>query len=209
MRILARHRIGPHNIDILSIIYGTLLGDSQLEKRHSNVRISFQQENINVEYLHWLWKQLSENGYCSSVRPQLRSRIGLKGKKIYFYRLNTYTYSSFNFLWDDFYWDNSLKKRVPLNISSYLTPLALACWIMDDGGRVGKGVKIATNNFIYEDLLLLINCLQFNFNIKSKIHKTGVVNQWCLYIPSSEISKLQAIVGPYIVPSMRYKIHLS
>jgi ubiquinol-cytochrome c reductase cytochrome b subunit len=45
------NRIGPHSLEILSIIYGTLLGDSHIEKRSSNVRISFQQENSNVEYL--------------------------------------------------------------------------------------------------------------------------------------------------------------
>ena len=44
-------RIGPHPEHVLSIIYGTLLGDSHLEKRIENVRISFQQENTNVEYL--------------------------------------------------------------------------------------------------------------------------------------------------------------
>jgi len=48
----ALKRIGPHNLDILSIIYGTLLGHTQLEKRNNNVRFFFQQENINVEYLH-------------------------------------------------------------------------------------------------------------------------------------------------------------
>jgi len=44
-------RIGPHPKVILDIIYGTLLGDSHCEKRINNVRISFQQENSNVEYL--------------------------------------------------------------------------------------------------------------------------------------------------------------
>jgi hypothetical protein len=43
--------IGPHNVDILSILYGTLLGDSSIEKRCNNIRFSFQQENRNVEYL--------------------------------------------------------------------------------------------------------------------------------------------------------------
>jgi len=47
----ATSRIGPHPEHIIAIIYGTLLGDSQCEKRIDNVRISFQQENSNAEYL--------------------------------------------------------------------------------------------------------------------------------------------------------------
>jgi len=30
-------------------------------------------------------------------------------------------------------------KRVPINISDYLTPLALAVWIMDDGSSTKAG----------------------------------------------------------------------
>ncbi len=29
----SNQRVGPHNIDILSVIYGSLLGDGHLEKR--------------------------------------------------------------------------------------------------------------------------------------------------------------------------------
>lgn len=53
--------IGPHNIDILSILYGTLLGNSFIEKRYDNVRFSFQQENRNVEYYY---------GYGKDYRKQ-------------------------------------------------------------------------------------------------------------------------------------------
>jgi ubiquinol-cytochrome c reductase cytochrome b subunit len=35
----------------------------------------------------------------------------------------------------------------------YLTPLALAIWIMDDGCRAGKGLKLSTNCFSYEENL--------------------------------------------------------
>jgi hypothetical protein len=44
-------KIGPHSQEILSIFYGTLLGDSHIEKRSNNIRFCFQQENKNVEYL--------------------------------------------------------------------------------------------------------------------------------------------------------------
>jgi len=60
-RSKAHKRYGPHNIDIISIIFGTLLGDSHAERRSyytkqdseklGATRISFQQENSNMEYL--------------------------------------------------------------------------------------------------------------------------------------------------------------
>lgn len=44
-KIRGIYRIGPHNKDILSVVYGSLLGDAHAEKRLSGVgtRISFFQ----------------------------------------------------------------------------------------------------------------------------------------------------------------------
>jgi len=47
-------RIGPHNIDILSIIFGSLLGDAYAEyrKQGKGTRISFMQEASHLTYLY-------------------------------------------------------------------------------------------------------------------------------------------------------------
>jgi len=52
-RILSAYRIGPHNYDIMSIIYGSLLGDRHAERRRigNGTRISFNQEAKHKEYL--------------------------------------------------------------------------------------------------------------------------------------------------------------
>lgn len=112
LRILANKRIGPHPIQILSVIYGTLLGDSHLEKRIDYVRISFQQENSNMEYLMWLWSHFKDYGYCSSVKPTLRIRIGKNGKIRRVCRFHTWTYSSLNFLFDEWYRGGSKKESL-------------------------------------------------------------------------------------------------
>jgi hypothetical protein len=46
-------RIGPHNEDVISVIIGSVLGDSNLEKRKNGIgtRIIFEQCNRNVEYI--------------------------------------------------------------------------------------------------------------------------------------------------------------
>lgn len=42
-KIGSTKRIGPHSIDVLNIIMGSLLGDSHIEKRNNGVRIKFTQ----------------------------------------------------------------------------------------------------------------------------------------------------------------------
>src|SRR3954471_18826495 len=61
-RLKGIYRIGPHNIDIISIVFGSLLGDAHAEKRLSGLgtRISFFQEGVHVQYLLYLQKMLSE-----------------------------------------------------------------------------------------------------------------------------------------------------
>src|SRR5947208_1202049 len=52
-KLTSKERIGPHNIDIISLIIGSILGDSHLEKRKNGIgtRVIFEQSNRNVEYL--------------------------------------------------------------------------------------------------------------------------------------------------------------
>jgi ubiquinol-cytochrome c reductase cytochrome b subunit len=71
---------------------------------------------------------------------------------------------------------------VPLITNEYLTPLSLAIWIMDDGGKVGSGLKLSTNSFAYSDCLFLTKLLFDKFNLKSSIQSTGVKNQYNIYI---------------------------
>jgi len=82
IRIKGIYRIGPHNKDIISIIFGSLLGDGHAEKRLKGVgtRISFFQEGIHVKYLLYLHALLSELGYCNPNTPVIKNRLGSKGK---------------------------------------------------------------------------------------------------------------------------------
>jgi ubiquinol-cytochrome c reductase cytochrome b subunit len=52
-KLTSKNRIGPHNIDIISMIIGSTLGDTHLEKRKNGIgtRIKFEQSSNNVEYL--------------------------------------------------------------------------------------------------------------------------------------------------------------
>lgn len=206
-RIRGLSRIGPHNRDVLSIIFGALLGDGHAEKRFGGVgtRISFFQEDIHVEYLLYLHKYLAQSGYCNPKIPVITQRLGLKGKLRKVVRFSTWTYTSFN--WIHEMWYKEGRKVLPDCIHEYLTPLALAIWIMDDGSKVGKGVKLSTNNFTKEECIILVSILEKNFNLKATVQYAGSKEQYIVYIWKESIDRLRNIVLPYMVPEMKYKIY--
>ena len=199
-------RVGPHNIDILSIIYGSLLGDAHAEKRILGVgtRISFYQEDTHLSYIYYLHSILSKAGYCNNKVPLTKKRLGVKGKVRKVVRLHTWTYTSFNFIKEVWYVND--RKCVPHNIEKYLTPLALAVWIMDDGAKVSKGIKFCTNSFTYEECLHLVKVLYNNFNLKASVQSAGADNQYIIYVWKQSMQDLRNIVNPFIIPEMKYKI---
>lgn len=126
IRLRANMRIGPHNKNILSILFGGLLGDAYAERRikGNGTRISFYQEGSHISYLLWLHNLIAELGYCNSKIPKIKTRLGQKGIVRKVIRFKTWTYTSFNWIHELWYKNNI--KIVPSIISEYLTPLALA-----------------------------------------------------------------------------------
>ena len=206
IKIPANKRIGPHNIDILSIIFGSLLGDGYAEKKSNNTRITFQQEASHLEYGFWLHNYLVYLGYNNKKKPQITTRLGKKGKVRKLIRFRTWTYYSLNWIHDLFYINNI--KKVPFNIIEYLTPLALAIWIMDNGIKSSSGLKFCKNSFTYEDCLILQNTLYIKYKLKCTIQFSGIKNQYVIYIKKESIKDLYNIVNLYIVPSMKYKFNI-
>lgn len=171
--IVSTKRIGPHNKDFLEFLQGSLLGDSYLERHGNGSRLCLQQESSHKAYLLWSHKFLASRGYCNPKIPEIQSRLGIKGKLRYVLRLKTWTFSSLNYLHNDYYINNI--KVIPLNFN--LTPLMLAIWIKDDGSRSGQALKLSTNNFTLNECNKLKDQL-LNFNLKVSIHETGTLNQY-------------------------------
>jgi len=252
-------RIGPHNIDIISIIVGSTLGDTHLEKRTNGkgTRVIFEQSNKNVEYLMWFHYYLASRGYCSTQTPKLHKRIRKNGEIFFHYRINSYTFSSFNWLHEMFYkldsfdslidkenqisasvaahpdspkpkqmsidgyvlWrrspsnvsqQNSLVKRyvkaIPANLEDFLTPLALAIWFSDDGSKLGKGAKIATNCFTTRELEYVCDILHNKYKIITSLHSGGTNKGEVIYIWTKSMPIFSKIVKPFMLPSLHYKL---
>lgn len=203
-------RIGPHNKEILSIIYGSLLGDGTAEqqKNGNGTRICFYQEAKNVNYLLQLHNLISNLGYCNHKLPEIQTRLGLHGKIRKIIRFKTHIYSSQNYIRELQYKNNI--KILPKDIDFYLTPLALAIQIMDDGTKLGLGMKLCTNNFSKSEVLYLVNLLNSKYNLITSIQIANRnKNQYHIYISKHSIPLLQSIVGKYIHSSMKYKFPLN
>ena len=211
-KIRAFNRIGPHNQDIISVIVGSLLGDGYANARTiEGTRFCFRQSIIHKDYLFWLYDFFHSRGYCSNLTPRMYTRklINKNFKEIKVfngYEFNTFTFRSFNWIHKLFY--NKGKKTINSKLDNYLTPLALAIWIMDDGGWAKPGVRISANMFKLEEVKFLASLLKKNWDLDCTVQKISIANQYSIYIKGKSVIKLIRLVLPHIVPSMYYKLGL-
>lgn len=216
----AGQRIGPHDRDVLSVLIGNLLGDAYAEMRSGSTRITLHLGSPNVQYIQWLSNFYSERGYSQGNALIFRRQLG-KGGKIYFStKINTFSFTSLNWLRFDFYRrlpfnyrvsnkkQNLFEKVFPSELSSLLTPLALSIWAMDDGSAVNQGFRISTQSFSKESITFLQKVLLEKYHISTTLQVSRLKNKqlrWILYFPKTEASKLYASISPYIHKSMEYK----
>ena len=63
-----------------------------------------------------------------------------------------------------------------------------------------------TQCFGQDDLQRLGVVLLDNFGVRATIHRSGVGRGQRLYVTVAEARKLVSLIGPYVVPEMRYKL---
>ena len=201
--ITAGKKLGPHQEAVIATLIGSLLGYGHMERRSNSTRMHIQMSSRNVEYLNWLHLFFSETGYCSLKKPKLSKQIG-KSNKIYFScRFRTFSFSSLNYLHDSFYFNK--KKKVPKDIYNLLSPRAFAIWLMDNGGQSKAGIKIATHRFCLQDVTRLKTVISEKYKITCSVEKER--SSYVIYIPKDQLSFLEEIVKPYMIPCMYYKLN--
>jgi hypothetical protein len=116
----------------LSIIFGSLLGHGEINKKVEGCMLVLNLKGINNDYAHWLNTFFYNRGYTSNLKPRqytrtIKSKEGSKEGKVYYgYEINTFTFRSFSWIHGLFY--NKGRKVIPnyIYIYEYLTPLTLA-----------------------------------------------------------------------------------
>ena len=178
------------------ILFGTLLGDGNIQKQCLNSFIGRFNHSINQEI------------YCNNLRERLENLTSviryasLKNKEkvyntCYFTLKNNYNLKEF---YDMFYIGENNKKDVPLNLD-LLTPEAMAYWFMDDGTASSNcSISIATYYFSIEGLLRLKNYLYSKYSIEITIRK-----DFKIYFKAESGKLFYNLVKEFIIPEMLYK----
>ena len=185
------------------ILIGLLLGDGHLEQLYSptlgrlKVEHSYKQKN----YVDWLYTEFKN---WVRTKPKIRS-VKAWGKLRKNYRFSTYGHRILGKFQERFY--ESKKKIVPYDLEKDITPLGLAIWYMDDGSiksRKHKGIFLNTQGFERDDIKNLQKILRNKFRISSTTRKDKNGKQ--IYLGGKSGEKFIALIKPYIISSMEYKI---
>ena len=133
----------PLNKENISLIVGSLMGNSYLEKSEKGVRIIFIKCNGNIEYLMKYFNYFYNIGWidCKSNKPLLKKIITKNNKVLYYYNVKTHyldASSGLYWIYDLFYVGANLRpiKTLPLNLKEYLTPLAISVWYLDNTDKL-------------------------------------------------------------------------
>ena len=185
------------------IIIGSILGDMHIAMLKRSARLEITHSIKQKEYVFWKYSELER--YTSS-KPREVKIYDARYEKIYTqWRFATVIDSEFARFHNIFY-ENKIK-IIPKNIQEILTsPLSLAVWFMDDGGRRNDsyGLFLNTLSFTLGEHKLLQDCLKNNFSLETRIH--WIQDGYRLYIPSKFARHFCELVYPYLIPIMYYKL---
>ena len=198
-RVRAASRIGPHNLDVISVIVGSLLGDCYASKRSvEGTRLCYRQSTVHRDYLFWLYKFFFTRGYCSNLEPRMYKRVlknkGSDDKTHYGYEFNTFTFRSFNWVHKMFYKKGI--KYISADLVKYITPLALAIWTMSQP----KGYEELQLNTCFrskEDIDKLILILKNRYDLISYSFKDNK-NYFGVSIANESKDSFRSIIQPYL-----------
>lgn len=187
------------------ILIGLMLGDGHLEQSHSTprARLKVEQREQVKTYVEWLYDNF-QPWIHQNIRTRIKS-LRTTRKSYRYYEFTTYAHEKLLPYRQLFYPHG--KKVVPNTIHQLLTPLGFAVWFMDDGSIKShecRGRIINTHSFTREEVEYLCSVLEQKFQLKawSRQQKDGVQ----IYISAKSAEKLKAILEPYILPVMRYKL---
>lgn len=181
-----------------AVLVGTLLGDGCLAKHGNYHRLHIKHavaQRALVDYKYEVFREFI------TMAPHSFDQI-LQGKRYPCVQFATRTNPLFSEWHFQFYREG--RKVVPATIGSFLSPLSVAVWFMDDGAADFAGVTFQTHSFNAESLDCLQGALAQNFGITTTCRKNkgGKV----LYVGAADLGRFQSLVAADLLPSFHYKL---
>jgi len=194
----------PHQFDVL---LGSLLGDARLEcrsigKRHSvTARLRIHQSEKQKDYVFWKY-EIFKDIVLTPPRRIMTWHDKKRNKEHYSWYFHSKSLEQLGLFQQCFY--RGKTKVLTKDIFDLLTPRALAVWFMDDGSNTQNSYTISTHCFSNEEQKSIISFFKKKYDINAKMVKDR--SKFKIALGRNEYQKLSAIIGPYIIPSMNYKI---
>jgi hypothetical protein len=194
--------------EILSLIFGKLLGDGNLTiKKHRHPRLRFQHCYLDREWCFYCYHSLK--AFIPLTPPKKRITSDPRLIKGYSESIYVQSRTSPLFVSLEQLWYQGNKKVIPFEMLSILINEAgLAWWYQDNGhlkienNKVRK-IILSTDNFSREENDQLIELLNQKFNLSFSLDGQ---NRLCLY-DQVQILYFLYTVKPYIHFSMDRKIY--
>lgn len=177
----------------IGLLIGCILGDAYI---YPQGKICVDHGQYQYDYVRWLHQKVFRLTY-----PKLARVVRLDKR----FQKKTISYRFFFRQWfrplrEKFYIDRT--KVIPVDISEWLTPLAIAVWYMDDGYLDKKTYPLfMTESYSRGDVKRLIDALKVVFNIESFITTRNRIR-----IASISRKHFFDIIQPHIIDSMSYKL---
>ena len=178
-----------------SVIIGTILGDGYLRivPGRQNAFLEVNHAVSQREYVMWKYEVLTG---VRAGAPSVRHGNGTR-QAIRFYTRQS---EEFTELYRVFYTHGT--KAIPSDFK--LDALMLSVWFMDDGSRCRESdVYLNTQQFDAESQIVLLNALR-ELRLHATLNKDKEYQR--IRFLKESIPRLFALMQPYIIPSMKYKI---
>ena len=192
------------------IAFGLLLGDAWLQSQTKGrtYRLRYEQGDCHKDYIHHIVDVFYP---IFGTSPKKVIRINAAGNKVITWRCQSRTSPAFDCLAKAMYHKIPPKKIIHARfIEENLTPIGLAYWFMDDGGKsyYGKGIRYGltfnTHGFSVQEVNFLITGLQekFKLNCWMKFNKSRPI----IVVSGFSYLSFLDICGEHIHGSMYHKL---
>jgi len=186
------------------LIFGTLLGDGCIAphgRKNKSHRLYIGHCEKQKDFV--FWKKEILGNFVNVVNRNVDKR----GNSI-MYSFVSITHNEFKFFYNLFYENN--KKIIRECMIHYLTPFALAIFVMDDGSRykVKNTMRISTDGFSKEENELLSKFIKLNFNINAKVCEYSRNDRKYYYLSFNvrNSALLSDVIRPYVIDCLSYKL---